>query len=415
MRILVLAETIDANRTSSGLCSAKIIMALSQLGEVKVVTTTAHDSCISKQPRIQYKVLQQCTYSLLDRFLLKIPMANGLRKLLTGFNVNDLSLLRTWSAFLSSENLNSYEIIVTLGGGMVFSCSYAMIPFAGNIKGKWVAFIHDPFPGQCYPFPYAKPRSLIGYREKNCFQKMLSAATVISFPSLRLKEWMSRFYFGLEEKSIIQPHLGYETEDLLWLESDPPVDNQPNHLLVRDGCFNLLHSGTLLGPRDPSFLFAAFQKLLDDHPDAENKAFLHIVGRLTPEHMKIVSEKKGNIFVHDKRYSYLESLRLQKASQVLVILEAVTDDSPFMPAKLADYAMAGKPILALTPSTSETSRLLSEISETVPNGETDRIYCALKSLYLEWLNNIPFKEGDTRLREYVSEKQWLKTLLNAIN
>lgn len=60
------------------------------------------------------------------------------------------------------------------------------------------------------------------------------------------------------------------------------------------------------------------------------------------------------------RVSYLESLRLMREADLLLLIDANVGASPFYPSKLADYFGAGRPVLAITPPYSYSTVLLRE-------------------------------------------------------
>jgi glycosyltransferase involved in cell wall biosynthesis len=65
--------------------------------------------------------------------------------------------------------------------------------------------------------------------------------------------------------------------------------------------------------------------------------------------------------------SYEESLKLMQSMDVLVVIDADIQDSPFLPSKLVDYAGSRTPVIGITPEGSPTSDFLNEVGYTAFN------------------------------------------------
>jgi hypothetical protein len=87
-----------------------------------------------------------------------------------------------------------------------------------------------------------------------------------------------------------------------------------------------------------------------------------------------------------------------------------------MPGKLADYFIAKKPILALTPRASETTRLLGENYPLLAeNGDIEQILIALRLIYSAFQTNQLSKYIPESVKlKYVRPEQWLKELLSVL-
>jgi hypothetical protein len=59
-----------------------------------------------------------------------------------------------------------------------------------------------------------------------------------------------------------------------------------------------------------------------------------------------------------RRLTYQEALECARRSSAAIVLEAIGSNSPFFPAKLADYLGLGIPILGLSPAESVTADVL---------------------------------------------------------
>jgi glycosyltransferase involved in cell wall biosynthesis len=280
-------------------------------------------------------------------------------------------------------------------------------------KIKHLMFIHDPYPFNQYPPPYQKKNSLPYQSVAKRFGKIIRSAEITSFPSLRLMEWMSQFYPSIIDKSIIQPHIGLTQEEL---KPILPINKTASLPKFNNG-IDIVHTGTLLGPRNPLYLIKALKLFFEEEPEAKSVMHLHIIGKMTKD-WKDNSMADSNIHVYDKRFSYFNSLKIQQNADILLLLEAVSDVSPFMPGKLADYLIAQKPILALTPARSETTRILGKNYPLLAeNGNIYIIVKLLRIIYQKYLSgNLKDLLPNSNSVTYVGVENWIDlTKKNVIN
>lgn len=409
MKVLILAENLEVNRTSSGLRSNKQILMYSKKNDVTVLTTT---------PLNLFRQLDSVNYCFLDlnkiksNFLQKAPKISALPAYINGLNFKARSVVKKWAEeIINIIESDDFDLVVTLGSGLSFTPAYAMHKVNKNLYGKYLMFVHDPFPSNQYPPPYQKKSTFLYKKQAQLFGKALLKADMISFPSLRLLEWMDKFYPNINKKSIIQPHLGLTQNEL---KNILPAQKKRQLPKLSNG-INIVHTGTLLGPRNPLYLIKALKLLFNREPKAKDLFHLHIIGKMTKEWDE-EDLTADNVHINTHRYTYLESLEIQKKADVLLLLEAVSKVSPFMPGKLADYLVAKKPILALSPTKSETSRILGkDYSLLVQNGNVEGIYNKLLIIYKSYVNNTLHKlipNADSL--EHVRPENWEKVLMSKI-
>ena len=71
-----------------------------------------------------------------------------------------------------------------------------------------------------------------------------------------------------------------------------------------------------------------------------------------------------------------------------MILEADTEDSPFFPAKLADYLWLGKPIVAVSPGASATADVLgADYPLRIPPADSAVAATVFERLWTAWREN----------------------------
>jgi hypothetical protein len=167
-------------------------------------------------------------------------------------------------------------------------------------------------------------------------KRTLKSASLITYPSIRLAEF-HRELSGVNHKYAIIPHIGCKIND-----DQGSIE-----------CFHLVHAGVLkLGTSRRSIegLLLGLRIFLDRHPDAKEDTRLTLVGpedddtrRLSVD-LRLESAVAGSGLV-----PYEESLRFIRRAAVCVLVEANLEEGIYFPSKLADYLVATKPVLALSP------------------------------------------------------------------
>jgi hypothetical protein len=104
----------------------------------------------------------------------------------------------------------------------------------------------------------------------------------------------------------------------------------------------LRYIGNFYGKRQPYCLLKALRQL-----SSEYRAFFRIefIGISTDSLLEMIQNYglDGVVFINPP-VSYLDSLNLMSTADVLLIIDAPTERSPFLPSKLIDYIGANKPI-----------------------------------------------------------------------
>jgi len=216
----------------------------------------------------------------------------------------------------------------------------------------------------------------------------------------------------LETKSFVLPHAGMTLDNLPSLKDDQEIS-------IDTSKFNLLHAGSLLGPRHPRYLIEAYIRFLEDDEERKKMSVLNIVGKVARELQdfeKEYTQYTENINILTKRVSYKHSHVLLSQADVLILLEAKSEDSPFMPGKLSDYIMANKPILALSPQKSETRRILGQdYPYLTESDDVTQIYKLIVKLWNEWKLGSILNPKHEILKDYISAENINKILMENIN
>jgi len=188
-KILVISESIDVEDSSGSKVNVAFIKNLKKTGcSVKVLHYTRKDiqldgiNCINIK-EIRYSYL--FTLSRVQRILQRILKANFSEFLenifghsFTFFN-DSKSISSAISKYYTDEKL-----IITLSKGASFRPHHAMLSLP-ELNGKWLAYVHDPYPFHYYPRPYNWVEKGYKYKE-NFFRQVSEKAAYSAFPSLML-------------------------------------------------------------------------------------------------------------------------------------------------------------------------------------------------------------------------------------
>lgn len=290
------------------------------------------------------------------------------------------------------------DLVITRSKGASFRPHYAMLKVP-HLHHKWLAYIHDPYPFHFYPRPYNWIQP--GYRQKEMFfHCMGQKARWFAFPSQLLMEWMGSYFPEMLKKGVVIPHQISDVEPEFsdiskWLD---------------DSYFNLLHAGNLMKQRPSTGLVEGFKIFLEANPDAKRDARLLLFGPADYHKAELEQYAKEipQLIINLNGVSYAEAYWMQQKANVNVILESISEISPFLPGKFPHCIKANKPILLLSPYYSETRRLLGhEYPYWCENNDVMQIANYISELYKLWKENKQnfLNRGD--LLEYVSVKNLL--------
>lgn len=301
----------------------------------------------------------------------------------TGFPPGEWVKVAAWRRALANcDHGGGRRLVVMFGAGMDFTPHMAAASM--RLKAPWVANYHDPYPGHLYPAPYRWKRSIPGFHQERWHRRIIERASALSFPSRRLRDWI--LCGDLEQhrgKAFILPHLaiGPAMEEL---EDDSllPEGFEP-------GGFHIVHTGTMLRHRSPWALLEGFRHFAGEDEERRRRARLWLVGRVD-RHLR-ADGRWGELTAHEairvvmQRVPYLRAMALAHRSAASVIVEAVAEESPFYPAKLADILYLRKPALAITPKRSTVRDMLGdEYPLLCPPADPGAVADRLERLWGAW-------------------------------
>ena len=399
-KILVVVESLDVNDSSATKGRVALIKNLKACGyELKVYHYTRRDIALQGIDCVSIPEKKRTIWYWLSKIQLVIKRwfkinFNNFFEAKLGFSFAFFNDVKSIKDALGREQGFNPDWVLTLSKAASFRPHMAVLKLP-QLHEKWLAYIHDPYPMHCYPEPFNWFQP--GYKQKEAFFKELSkkAAHAI-FPSRLLNEWMGQYFSGFLKTGVVIPHQA----------SSEMIKDIKTPLWFRKESFSILHAGSLMKPRNPKGLIEGYQLFLNKNPQAKDDSQLILLGQKSyfKDYLDIKEKELDSLYLSEGYVDFDTVLSLQNNVSVNVILEAKSDNSPFLPGKFPHCIMANKPIIHLGPEKSETYRLLgAQYPYHAEIDETSKIATIIESLYLTWLENGKRLQLDRKdLEDYVS-------------
>jgi glycosyltransferase involved in cell wall biosynthesis len=164
------------------------------------------------------------------------------------------------------------------------------------------------------------------------------------------------------------------------------------------GRFHIVHTGNLYTLRRPHAFLRGIRKLISNQADGPT-IDVTFVGSFLQEDVTLARELGIGAsveFIGPK--PFLESLQIAAGADVLLVIDAPSDNSVFLPSKMVDYFALGKPILGITPEQGATADALRRGGYRVARCEdADAIHLALAAMLNDWENG--------RLNEHIKPSE----------
>ncbi len=144
-------------------------------------------------------------------------------------------------------------------------------------------------------------------------------------------------------------------------------DDETNQVIERDTKFTLSHIGSLLSKRNPEILWKVLSELVKEDDSFRQDFQLNLVGFVSKEVLQTIKNLNLIDYTNEVGYvSHLESVRFQKKSQVLLLLEINSEDTrSIIPGKLFEYMVSNRPIVAIGPQGSDVEKILKDTNTGV--------------------------------------------------
>lgn len=227
------------------------------------------------------------------------------------------------------------DVLVTFGQPM--SDHLAGLRLKRALGMPWIAHFSDPWSDNPYLLPIPFVRAKLARMER----EVLGAADRVLFTSAETVDLvMAKYPEAWRAKVSVLPH-AYDPA----LYGDAPSRDAGGPLLLR-------YLGNFYRQRNPLALAKALGLLQRTRPEILENVRIELIGRWVG-HVDWTPAALGlpeNLLSLRKPVSYAESLRLMRAADALLIIDAPFEHNVFFPSKLVDYLGAGRPLVALTPS-----------------------------------------------------------------
>ena len=302
-------------------------------------------------------------YLKVPRFLRWIPLGRfgPLGKLPDTYRFFNFLLFNKAKQMITENN---YEVMVTWS--QPHSSHLIGLKLKSSLKKspKWIAHFSDPWISN----PYFEVNNWIKRINENLFNRVLNQADAISVTNEYVIVAEEGFSSAENRRKVnVVPHSFlpsmYSCQD----------KSRPNNPII------LRYIGSFYGLRRPDPILSALALLEASEPRIAKKLRVEFIGAKLDEKairdlqkLKLVSIK----VLHS--VTFRESLRLMQNADLLLIIDAPMEMSPFLPSKLIDYIGSNVPILAFTPP-GPSADLVKELGGWVaPSTENESGYRALK-------------------------------------
>jgi len=141
-----------------------------------------------------------------------------------------------------------------------------------------------------------------------------------------------------------------------------------------DPYFSISHIGSLLSGRNPVIFWKILKEISEELPTFNKDLQLNLAGAVSEEVINSISE--NGLTSHTQYLGYIshaEALKLQKRSQLLLLVEMDRPETKcIIPGKLFEYLAAKRPIIAFGPQGSDIKDILDDTKA---------------GLFFDWKNN----------------------------
>jgi hypothetical protein len=239
------------------------------------------------------------------------------------------------------------ELIATFGEPM--SDHLVGLRLKTRLSVPWIAHFSDPWADN----PFRRYEFLAQFVNARLEARVIEAADQLVFTSEETLDLVMRKYpEGWRTKADVLPH---SFNPALY-----PQQSRPSGPLI------VRYLGSFYGHRSPVPLFRALKLLLAREASILDNVQFELVGSLPGRmrmHPSFRSLPAGLVMLRDP-VSYLESLKLMSASDLLLVIDGPDDLSVFLPSKLIDYLGARVPIFGIVPQ-GASARLLTRLGSLI--------------------------------------------------
>jgi glycosyltransferase involved in cell wall biosynthesis len=245
------------------------------------------------------------------------------------------------------KNLDNYGAVITWS-------MYHSIHLLGLYAKKhfphipWVAHFSDPWTTN----PFFKENFLITMINQAFEKRVFSQADILTFTSEEtIHKALSKYpnSVRIKAKTIFHAY-----DEALY----PKMRMRKSEKLV------VRYLGAFYGDRNPDTFIQAIKIIASRSPEIIDQVKIEFIG--TSQNSVQFDSLASQYFSFQDPVDYLTSLKLMKSADLLLVIDAPYENSPFLPSKLVDYIGANKPIFGVTPR-GTSQKLIEEIGFLVAN------------------------------------------------
>ena len=291
-----------------------------------------------------------------------------------------------------------FDVIITFGEPM--SSHLVGLELNRRYQIPWIAHFSDPWSDN----PFRRLQKLSNVINQRLESQVLNACDLAIFNSIETVRLVTKKYPNkIAEKCDVLPH-SFDRADFLGHPRKKP-----------NGKITIRFIGNFYNQRNPFPLFRAIRNMLIIDPGIFQSVQFELIGH-TPKWMKLWLLKSPTITPYvtfHQPVSYQQSLKLMSTSDALLIIDAASDLSVFLPSKLIDYIGARKPIMGIVPF-GASRKLILELEGIIADPKDDKEVAAMLHKAISGLK-CPKKESSEWTAPEVRKKFEVATNVETFN
>ncbi|MDE2165868.1 MAG: glycosyltransferase [Alphaproteobacteria bacterium] len=212
----------------------------------------------------------------------------------------------------------------------------------------WLAHFSDPWADN----PFRRFQPLANLVNRRLERRVIASADRLVFTSSETLDLMIRKYPNCRGKASVVPH-----------SFDPALYPRA---AARRGPLMVRYLGNFYGHRTPFPLLAALKRILSTNQEILTETRFELVGGLSPR-LELNSAWNGlpqGLVARVPTVHHHHALALMAESDLLLVIDAPSDLSVFLPSKLVEYLGAGVPVMGIVPS-GASARLIKSLGGIV--------------------------------------------------
>jgi glycosyltransferase involved in cell wall biosynthesis len=292
---------------------------------------------------------------------------------------------RPWAAdavrALRGRTWREGDVLVSFG--QPWSDHLAALRFTRRAGVPWVAHFSDPWVKN--PLRTLRPElRAIDRRQERAVVQRADLVVFTNHETLDLV--MAAYPAPWREKARVVPH-AFEPGD------EGAVARGPEEPIVAR------YLGAFYGRRSPAALVTALARLRQERPSVLDGVRFELIGPSEIQTSSDLVRTRGPV-------DYPTSVELMRSADLLLVIDAPGEESPFLPSKLVDYVGAAKPIVALSPP-GPSARLVTRLGGWVADPARAADCASAISAALAFARAAPRREawGDPTVRaEYRADR-----------